>query len=172
MFVEAIKRAHGREPRVRGVIAGGGPLLDAIRSSGSASDGVHVLGERSDVPDLMNCADVVSLSSDVEGIPLAAIEAMALESTSDRNGRRWHARGRQHSDRSSRAARRPGVVLAGHPRARRSPRERESRWELEGRARFVAEFTAELMVERYARLLDEVLSARQRAPSDAVTSSG
>lgn len=171
VFVEAIKRAHAREPRVRGVIAGGGPLLDATRSSGSASDGLHVLGERSDVADLMNCADVVSLSSDVEGIPLAAIEAMASSRpviATDVGGMREvvsTATGVLVPPADSESFSQAILELAAAPEARIS-------MGLEGRARFVAEFTAELMVERYARLLDEVLSARQRAPFDAVTSSG
>jgi glycosyltransferase involved in cell wall biosynthesis len=36
-----------------------------------------VLGERSDIPDLMAAADVVCLSSRIEGLPMVVLEAMA-----------------------------------------------------------------------------------------------
>jgi len=171
VFVEAIKRAHGSEPRIRGVIAGGGPLLDAVRSSGSFDDGIHVLGERSDIPDLMNCADVVSLSSDVEGIPLAAVEAMGSSRpviATDVGGMREvvsTATGVLVPPADPESFSQAILELAAAPEIRIS-------MGLEARARFVAEFTADLMVERYARLFDEVLSVSRRAPSDAVISSG
>jgi glycosyltransferase involved in cell wall biosynthesis len=79
VFVDAVALARRRDARLRGVIAGGGPLLPEITDRAGSTDGaVLVLGERSDVADLMSAADVVCLSSDVEGIPLAALEAMAL----------------------------------------------------------------------------------------------
>jgi glycosyltransferase involved in cell wall biosynthesis len=38
---------------------------------------VHLLGQRSDIPELLNAADVFVLSSDYEGNPLSVMEAMA-----------------------------------------------------------------------------------------------
>jgi glycosyltransferase involved in cell wall biosynthesis len=38
---------------------------------------VHLLGQRSDVPETLNAADVFVLGSDYEGNPLAVLEAMA-----------------------------------------------------------------------------------------------
>ena len=40
-----------------------------------------MLGERSDVADLINAADIVCLTSDFEGLPVIALEAMALSRT-------------------------------------------------------------------------------------------
>ena len=49
-FVEAVRRAQRAEPRLRGVIAGGGPELERVRTLAAATpDVVRALGERSDV---------------------------------------------------------------------------------------------------------------------------
>jgi glycosyltransferase involved in cell wall biosynthesis len=78
-FVEAIALAHGSDARVQGIVAGAGPLLPDIRRRAQGiGPCMQVLGERSDVADLIEAADVVCLSSDVEGIPLSALEAMSL----------------------------------------------------------------------------------------------
>jgi glycosyltransferase involved in cell wall biosynthesis len=76
-FVEAVLRAHRREPRLRGVVAGGGPELERVRAA-AESDVVRVLGPRADVPDLIDAADLVCLASAFEGLPLTVLEAMAL----------------------------------------------------------------------------------------------
>ncbi|GEM_PF-1034974 len=79
LFVEIVRRAHAQEPRLRGVVAGGGPQLAHVRSLAAASGGVvSALGERDDVADLMLAADVVCLTSAVEGLPVVVLEAMAL----------------------------------------------------------------------------------------------
>jgi glycosyltransferase involved in cell wall biosynthesis len=78
-FVDGVARAHSLDPRVRGIVVGGGPLLDEIRARAQAADsGVTVLGQRTDVPELIAAADVVCVTSDVEGLPMSALEAMAL----------------------------------------------------------------------------------------------
>jgi glycosyltransferase involved in cell wall biosynthesis len=78
-FIRAVVHARTREPRLRGVIAGGGPELARARALAEASRGaVRVLGERTDVPALIEAADVVCLSSSFEGLPMIVLEAMAL----------------------------------------------------------------------------------------------
>ena len=78
-FVESVIAAHSREPRVRGVVAGGGPELELARSAAAAApDVVRVLGERSDVADLIAAGDLVCLTSTSEALPLSLLEAMAL----------------------------------------------------------------------------------------------
>lgn len=78
-FVDAVTLANARNPRIRGVVVGGGPLLAAVREQARATGGsVLVIGERADAPDLMAAADAVCLTSDVEGLPMTALEAMAL----------------------------------------------------------------------------------------------
>ena len=51
--------------------------LERQISALSLQDRVHLLGQRSDIPEVLNAADVFVLSSDYEGNPLAVLEAMA-----------------------------------------------------------------------------------------------
>ena len=62
------------------VIAGDGPLLPVVSELARSlriADFVHLLGARSDVPDVLNALDTFVLSSDTEGLPLVVLEAMA-----------------------------------------------------------------------------------------------
>jgi len=77
LFLEVVRRATVREPKIRGFVVGGGPLLEQIRAL--AADGsASVLGERADVPDLLGAVDIVCLTSDTEALPMVLLEAMAL----------------------------------------------------------------------------------------------
>jgi glycosyltransferase involved in cell wall biosynthesis len=162
VFLEAVRRATTVEPCIRGLVAGGGPLLDEIRRSASVNGDVAVLGERSDVADLMACADIVCLSSDVEGIPLAVVEAMALGRpvvATDVGGLRELV-----------DPPRTGVLVPPNDPASfsaaivdlaRAPEAREAMG-ASAHDRFRANFTAELMVDRYANVLAEALEARDQ----------
>lgn len=78
-FVDIVARAHARNPRVRGFIAGAGPELSLVSEAAARTAGaVELLGARHDVPNLMNAADVVSLTSRTEGQPIVLLEAMSL----------------------------------------------------------------------------------------------
>ena len=77
-FVQAITAARQTDPRIRGLIAGDGPELEALRALCEASDGaVEMLGSRPDTADVIEAADVVCLTSDAEALPLVLLEAMA-----------------------------------------------------------------------------------------------
>ncbi len=52
-----------------------GPLASEVRRRGG--ERVHLLGVRSDIPDLLHASDLFALASDYEGLPVAVIEAMA-----------------------------------------------------------------------------------------------
>jgi glycosyltransferase involved in cell wall biosynthesis len=87
LLLEAFHRGPASDPRAHllfvgagPLVAGAGPLKSKLESQLSAlglQGRVHLLGQRSDVPELLNAADVFVLSSDYEGNPLSVMEAMA-----------------------------------------------------------------------------------------------
>jgi glycosyltransferase involved in cell wall biosynthesis len=75
----AMVRIRGRHP-VQALIVGGGrrtPEVRQLADSLGLADAVHFLGQRRDVPDLLNAMDVFVLPSYSEGVSLALLEAMA-----------------------------------------------------------------------------------------------
>jgi glycosyltransferase involved in cell wall biosynthesis len=85
LLLEAFRRGPASDPRAHLLIAGTGDEqsgslkseLERQIGAWGLRERVHLLGLRSDVPDLLNAADVFVLSSDYEGNPLAVMEAMA-----------------------------------------------------------------------------------------------
>jgi glycosyltransferase involved in cell wall biosynthesis/tetratricopeptide (TPR) repeat protein len=66
--------------RLHFVWAGNGSVTDRLKKMVQdlgVRDHVHFLGERADVPDLLDAADIFILPSQFEGMPLAIMEAMA-----------------------------------------------------------------------------------------------
>lgn len=79
--VEHLVRAAALLPRARVAIAGDGPLLEQLRELAvelGLSDRLALLGRVTPVAPLLAAADVVVLPSRSEGLPMAALEAMAL----------------------------------------------------------------------------------------------
>jgi glycosyltransferase involved in cell wall biosynthesis len=73
------KRLRDSHPRLRFAIAGTGERADELASLLDASgqaDRVTLLGERRDIPELLDAADIFLSCSDWEGMPLTTIEAM------------------------------------------------------------------------------------------------
>jgi glycosyltransferase involved in cell wall biosynthesis/protein-tyrosine-phosphatase len=80
-FLEAAKLIVQEEPRARFLVVGNGPLQRQLRAQAAQlglSDAVLFLGDRADVYDLVSAMDVFALPSLHEGIPMALLEAMAL----------------------------------------------------------------------------------------------
>jgi glycosyltransferase involved in cell wall biosynthesis len=76
-FVEAL--AALRRQDAVGVWIGGGPLLDRTRQHAGRLGVAHrlrLVGERTDVADLLPAFDVFAMSSRYEGLPCAVVEAM------------------------------------------------------------------------------------------------
>jgi len=60
------------------VCVGAGPLLPQLQEAAAASARrIVVLGERTDVAQLLSAADLLVLASDWEGLPMAVLEAMS-----------------------------------------------------------------------------------------------
>ena len=79
-LLRAARRALDREPRLRFAAVGQGPLVDevaALHASLGLGDRFLLLGFRRDVNDLMAAADIFTLSSAHEGLPVAVMEAFA-----------------------------------------------------------------------------------------------
>jgi glycosyltransferase involved in cell wall biosynthesis len=80
LLVEAFRRGPASDPRAHLLFAGAGTLKPKLERQIGAlglQERVHLLGQRSDVPETLNAADVFVLGSDYEGNPLAVLEAMA-----------------------------------------------------------------------------------------------
>jgi glycosyltransferase involved in cell wall biosynthesis len=80
-LLDAARQVLAREPAIRFLIAGDGPLradLEAKARQMELGDRVVFLGYRRDVPDLISSYDAYVLPSLWEGLPLALIEALAI----------------------------------------------------------------------------------------------
>ena len=80
LLLGAFRRGPASDPRAHLLFAGAGglePELERRIVASGLQGRVHLLGQRSDVPETLNAADVFVLSSDYEGNPLAVMEAMA-----------------------------------------------------------------------------------------------
>jgi glycosyltransferase involved in cell wall biosynthesis len=81
VLLAAAAEAVGDEPRLRYVLVGQGPLAAALNRQSAASparDRVDLLGYRADSTRILSGADIFTLSSRHEGLPVAIMEALAL----------------------------------------------------------------------------------------------
>lgn len=80
VFAAGIAEARRRGRAILGLIVGDGPERAMIEDVQKANPHeIRWLGARNDVGDIISAADVVCLTSDVEGLPLSLIEAAACE---------------------------------------------------------------------------------------------
>lgn len=80
LLLDAFKYAADKDPKIKLVFAGDGELRPELESKVKKlglEEKVVFLGSVSNVPDHLAASDVFILSSDYEGLPLSALEAMA-----------------------------------------------------------------------------------------------
>jgi glycosyltransferase involved in cell wall biosynthesis len=80
LLLEGFHRGTASDPRAHLLFVGRGGLKSELEKRIGAlglQDRVHLLGLRSDIPEILHAADVFVLSSDYEGNPLSVMEAMA-----------------------------------------------------------------------------------------------
>jgi glycosyltransferase involved in cell wall biosynthesis len=148
---------------IRGVVVGGGPLRAEVDAATALSGGdVVALGERADVADILGAADAVCLVSDVEALPLAALEGMSAGLpvvASDVGGVREAV-----VDRETGVLVPRGDVgaLAGALRSLAGDRELAHRLGEAGRLRYEALFSADRMADEYLALLQRLAAAAHR----------
>jgi len=81
LLLQAAKRVSDQKKQVTFLLVGDGPERKALEKSCwdlGLTGRVHFLGDRKDVPDLINIFDVGTLTSYMETFPLAVLEYMAL----------------------------------------------------------------------------------------------
>jgi glycosyltransferase involved in cell wall biosynthesis len=77
--IEAFRYLSARVPDAVLLVAGRpGDAVSVVQARADGTPGIRILGHRTDVPDLMCAADVLSFPSRWEGLPGTLIEAMAL----------------------------------------------------------------------------------------------
>ncbi len=76
-FVHGVLRARERCPELVGVVVGDGPERVAVREAAEGDPAIRMLGHRDDVPRLLQAADVLTLTSAHEAMPMAILEGMA-----------------------------------------------------------------------------------------------
>ncbi len=76
-FVRAVRKARERRPELIGVIVGDGAERSAVERAADGDPAIHLLGERDDVPRILEAADMLVNTSATEAMPMAMLEAMA-----------------------------------------------------------------------------------------------
>ena len=77
LFIEAVGAARREHAGIRGYVAGEGRERERLEPL-ARSNGVSLLGARSDVPELVAAAGAVCLPSEAEAMPMSLLEAMSL----------------------------------------------------------------------------------------------
>lgn len=77
IFVRAVLRARETHPELIGLVAGEGPERLAVHAASMGDPAIRLLGPRDDVPRLLKAADVFVCASRAEALPMSILEAMA-----------------------------------------------------------------------------------------------
>jgi glycosyltransferase involved in cell wall biosynthesis len=163
VLTEAVARASQQVADLKLVIVGDGELSSATRSLAEQRIPGQVIftGNRSDAIDLLPAFDIFAMSSDFEGLPFALLEAMATGRaivTTDVQGAGEAVRSLQEG---LVVPRRDPDALAAAIVTLARDKDLANRLGRAARERFLAEFTADRMVDRTEALYLELLAARK-----------
>lgn len=163
-FVAAVLEARRTEPRILGLVVGDGAEREAVARAAAGADGVRLLGHRDDVERILGAADIFALSSRFEAAPMAILEAMAVglpvvatavgaipEIVAHEQSGLLVPPGRPDEMAASL------VRLAGDRHLRRA-------MGAHGARRHRQDWDAEVMIDRYAALLERAAASRSPAP--------
>jgi glycosyltransferase involved in cell wall biosynthesis len=159
-FVEALGIARSIDPRIVGLIAGAGPGGEAVARAAAAEPGVRLLGHVDDVDRLLRAADMFVLSSEYEALPMSILEALAagvpVVSTAVGDIPDLIEDGETGflvAPRAPAALADRLVQLAADPELR-------ARMGAMGARRHAERWDAELMIDRYLKVLEELAQRR------------
>ena len=82
LFLQVAAAVHRQLPKVHFVIVGDGPQRAAIQADVARlqlDGGVHLLGTRNDVPQILSALNVFLLTSDNEANPVSILEALSVQ---------------------------------------------------------------------------------------------
>lgn len=161
LLIEAVAQLRGSFPRFRLLVAGEGPMRESLERQVATlglEGAVKFLGFVDDVASLLRQCDCFVLPSATEGMPISVLEAMShgVPIVATRVGS-IPAIAREEKEAVLVA---PGDVAALATALERVLRNSELRRSLgdSARDRFVTEFTAARMAERYHHLYDSILT--------------
>lgn len=81
-WLEAAAAIRRGRPETHFLLVGDGPLRDEVgrrAAAGDLGEAVHLVGLQEEIVPYLSAIDLLLISSDFEGLPLALLEAMALE---------------------------------------------------------------------------------------------
>ena len=162
VLIRALSTLTAAIPELNLVILGDGELKEQTKRLATElmPGRVTFAGHRPDVPTLLEAFDVFAMSSDFEGLPFALLEAMAASRaivTTDVQGAGEAVR---HGSEALVVPRRDPKALASAIATLARNKGLARRLGQAARERFVAEFTADLMVDRTEALYAELLATR------------
>jgi glycosyltransferase involved in cell wall biosynthesis len=152
-------------PEARLMVVGDGPergALEARIAQLGLGDRVHLLGFRSDIPELLAGCDLFVLPSLFEGLPLSILEAMAAAKPVVATAIGGNDEAVVNGTTGVLVPPADPRALADAIRALLSDPERRRRFGEAGRRRAEDEFSATAMVRRVAAVYDELLAAPGR----------
>jgi glycosyltransferase involved in cell wall biosynthesis len=162
VLLEAFARVVADAPASRLLIAGEGPLraqLEARRDALGLGECVRFLGARGDVDDLLAAADVFTLSSRREGLPMTLLEAMRAGRAAVVTRAGGCAEAVADAETGLLVPVDDVAALAAALRALLSDPGRSAGLGAAARARWAREFTAERMVLETEGIYEAVLAA-------------